>query len=249
LNRTRNNTLKRGVVYIVYGDIDKYLKEACESAKSLKRHHPDYPVALVSPEPHRMFDIYIEKDLPTEVKRSKYRIEETFAAKTNLIHLSPFEKTLFLDTDTTIVGDLSYGFRLLSEHDIVLPIGGIQCVGMLSERSPGIPLDPCDIWFNSGVIYFNKVPDLFAQWKLLLAHYTTEIALNIVVRKFSCGILNAFYAPRGENMFSSEHSKIWHNRSPVPTKGRGDELKASLRELPIDRDCPKAISDTLRKDN
>jgi len=120
--------LNRGVVYTVYGDVEKYMEEACRSLASLRRHHPDISTALVASEPNSLFDICItRKDLPNEAEG--FRTEEKYGTKIDLVHLSPFEKTLFLDTDTVVLGDLSYGFQLLEELSIYSLARGLARTG------------------------------------------------------------------------------------------------------------------------
>jgi|GEM_PF-742127 len=98
----------RGVLYIAMGD--GFFKEAELSAESLKKHNPELETCLITDEER-------ESEFFDQIK-----IEEPNKGsdKIQYIDRSPFDQTLFLDTDTLIVDNITELFTLLEEFDIAM---------------------------------------------------------------------------------------------------------------------------------
>lgn len=140
---------KRGVLYIAFGD--RYRAEVKRSLASLWRVSPGMPVAVItdsewedSPRPDQF------------VLRPKVT---TVLCKPTYMGESPFEETLFLDTDTAVARDPALIFNLLQYYDIGVHFNGPQL------NDDGIELHAqC----NSGVILFRRcegLNELFEEWK------------------------------------------------------------------------------------
>jgi hypothetical protein len=146
---------KIGVLYVAIGL--KYLEEAFVSLRSLRRYHPSIETAVVSDLPDKaaeFFDICISlPDLPGG-----------FGTKVFALDHSPFERTVFLDTDTFVCGDISDLFVLLEKYDLAVAPDPARAVPyILVEGVPHAFPEP-----NTGVIAFNKselVLGLFSLWK------------------------------------------------------------------------------------
>lgn len=98
--------VSRGVIYAVTGD--KYQREALKSAESLKKSNPDLHVTIFS-------DKHIDSEyvnectvIPSEGKRPKV----------DLLSDTPYDQTIYLDSDTYVTGDLTPMYELLSGFDI-----------------------------------------------------------------------------------------------------------------------------------
>ena len=97
----------RGFIYVAWGE--RYLREAFDSATNLRKHMSD-PIVLVTSEPvdePNPFDSVIVTPFSA-----------TYRDKINM-RLSPFEHTVFLDTDTWVLQSLDEVFQLLERFDIV----------------------------------------------------------------------------------------------------------------------------------
>lgn len=94
-----------GIVYIAVGSDS--VKDAERSARTAKRLHPDLPICLFSDVSSQdpVFDIRLEIASPH--RRSK---PECMA-------LSPFNRTLYLDNDTRVIGSMYDPFGLLDRYD------------------------------------------------------------------------------------------------------------------------------------
>ena len=96
----------KGFVYVAWGR--EFIEEAQRSVQSLRRFC-DYPVTLVTSdavEPNQWFNDVIKVDL-SHTYRDKIKMG-----------LAPYSKTIFLDTDTCILGEIEQLFSLLDRFDI-----------------------------------------------------------------------------------------------------------------------------------
>lgn len=100
---------RNGVLYIVPGG--KYLEEASVSARSLSGENPEIETALVAPPTldydATLFDEHVQPSDEID------RIEKVFN-----LDRSPFDRTLYLDSDTYVCGDIADLFELLDTHDV-----------------------------------------------------------------------------------------------------------------------------------
>jgi hypothetical protein len=150
-----------GVVYVATSV--RYVDEAREAAAQLRRSNPQVPVCLVTDQPHGdvFWDELVLVSNPAFGFRDKI-----------LMGLCPFERFLYLDTDTCVIDDISGVLELLRRFDFA----GHQLFEGHDCPLPGIP----DAFpeFNGGVLGFRRSPalgDFFARW---LARYDAYYALN-----------------------------------------------------------------------
>lgn len=144
-----------GFVYVATGE--GYRLEALKSAQSLKRCQPNAQICLVSdraPEPDSVFDEVVIVE-PESVTFSP--LDKTLAVR------CPYDRAVFLDTDTAIVGDLSELFDILNGFELAL----------LPETKRGWDYELSDVprpfaEFNTGVMVFRndqRIAALFEQWR------------------------------------------------------------------------------------
>lgn len=143
----------RGFVYVATGT--GYLDEARRSAESLCRCNPGYPVCLVTDKPVPERDLFDEVVVRADAERKP--IDKLLA-----VHC-PYERAVFLDTDTRVFGDLSPIFALLDQFDLAAH----QDVNRgWNYELPGVPLAFSE--FNTGVLAFRRsaaVEEFFHQWR------------------------------------------------------------------------------------
>jgi hypothetical protein len=106
----------RGVVYVAWGE--KFISEAKNSANSVIESNGYWCVLITDKElldKHPFSQVIVRKF--TDTYRDKLLMQE-----------SPFENTIFLDTDTTVIGSLDEVFQLLDRFDIAFQAasGGIH---------------------------------------------------------------------------------------------------------------------------
>jgi hypothetical protein len=143
----------KGFVYVATGTA--YLSEAFKSAESLRRHHPDVPVCLVTDNPP------VERGPFTEIRRPVGLVRHSPVDKV-LAYEAPYDRVVFLDTDTFVLDDLTPIFQLLDTFDLAL----LQDVNRgWNYELPDVPLSFSE--FNTGVMAFRKSPQVagfFAAW-------------------------------------------------------------------------------------
>jgi hypothetical protein len=174
--------MNNGVIYISFGS--RALKVVRHSLQSVQIHSPDINFAIVG-------DNFINgiTFLPWK-KDNPFKGEQFLAGmvKPFLYDLSPFQNNLYLDADTTILKDISGGFKFLLEYDICAAYhqktnGDIWYVEeIFSDPQLSPPLTRNSIkerkltqsmigkrmpFINSGVIFFRSneiVQKFFETW-------------------------------------------------------------------------------------
>ena len=151
----------RGILFIAFGE---YWVEECKRAISSIRRVSNLPIAVVA-----------EAEWDAGVTPEYFVIREKapgYASKPRYIFSgSPFEQTLFLDTDTLTLSDPEPVFGLLEYYDVGVRFGG----PMLSEG----PALKFHTQCNSGVMLFKKTPvvaEMFADWNSLYQEAALKFA-------------------------------------------------------------------------
>jgi lipopolysaccharide biosynthesis glycosyltransferase len=161
-----------GVFYIAYGLKD--LGRAIQSLKSFKKHNPNFKTAICTDFPAKanLFDTvipYSENDLK-EIESYFLNINNTKSIKSKFINLSPYDKTLYLDNDTLILGNLDEIFQSLNDNDLILTKD--SACEWKNNKKLGIIKLTCTNphTFNTGVFAYKKEPKitklLSAWWPL-----------------------------------------------------------------------------------
>jgi hypothetical protein len=154
-------TITCGALFIAFGD--QYHREVVQAVHSVRKVHPDLPCCVVS-----------EKELDNLPSCAKVLVREPdlkhpLRAKPRYLRESPFERTLFLDTDTTIVRPIEGIFRILDRFDIGL--------SLLPHYHPQHTKYPYLNTPNSGVVLFRRcqaVSKMFDHWLELFDRTATK---------------------------------------------------------------------------
>ena len=197
--------MTEGIIYIITDE--RYREEAKKSVKQLKKHN-DYPVTFIT---DQRFDLDIlDKQIILED-------EIEGSAKVQLLEKTPYDKTLYLDTDTFVTDNITELFTLLEKYDIAFAHNPERA----SEEIQGVPdsfPEP-----NTGVIPYKKtdnVVQLFENWQkeyknrnynshrdqpaFRKALYNTKVNFTILPSEYNCRF--------GLPGFLDEKAKILHGR-------------------------------------
>src|SRR6266550_8544105 len=98
-----------GVIYVATGS-PNYIDEACNSAYSCKEKMPEMHITIFSDQ--RINATCFDKFIILQSSHNGY-LDKIMA-----MQQSPYERTLFLDTDTYICSNFSELFGLLDKYDI-----------------------------------------------------------------------------------------------------------------------------------
>jgi hypothetical protein len=156
--------MSRGVIYYAVGE--RHRSEMKNSIASLREVMPDLPVTVFSDaEPSNL-----EVDRFVRINSHSEPLIEYIS----YLRDAPYDRILFLDTDTHICTDLSELFELLDNFDIAVAHDSVR---VKDNYEPGIPESfPT---FNTGVILYRnstKCMDLITEWESLYRDYAEQIS-------------------------------------------------------------------------
>jgi hypothetical protein len=136
----------KGVIYFVSGS-QYHLDECLHSLRSLRRYHPHMPVTLFTTLPLSS----AQKKLFNKVIHM-VNTGSPFKLKVKAISSSPYERTLYLDSDTEIKSSLIEIWEFLETFDMA-----VARENELQWDSPNLEfVDYRSPFFNTGVIAFKK---------------------------------------------------------------------------------------------
>ena len=161
-----------GIVYHATGS--RHIELAVRSAESAKRHMPEVSITLFSDEPpdSNCISNHIEVE-PTPTTKT-HRI-----SRIECLSNTPYEKTLYLDSDTYICDDIRKEFEILDRFDIVgRVIPYRERLESLPDFDNFAPEAPRKFpWYNAGVLFYRKnenTEKIFEDWNDIYLKYTCE---------------------------------------------------------------------------
>lgn len=160
--------MKNGIVYIAFTNRNKriqhlgkdyYFREAEHSARSIKKMYPDLSITLFTDKDPKIKHI----DNVKIVSVGSVRIKQ------ECLYDSPYNNTLYIDTDTEIVGSIIEVFDLMDRFDIAATHDLMRKNPRHSEMWPEYSKVPDGFpEFAGGVILFKRAPvveDFFKLWQ------------------------------------------------------------------------------------
>lgn len=184
--------MSSGIVYIATGK--DYIEEAKLSARNTRRH-TDLPITLVT-------DRTVDSDVFDEV-RVDPDPSYSFADKPKNLIRSPYEKTLFLDTDVYLLDPVPELFDLLERTEVATTIDPNEWELRYDEDNAFDDIPQSYPLFQTGVIAYrdtNAVTDLFETWEELhsdadmrsdqssfrAAAYETKVNHTVLSNLYNC---------------------------------------------------------------
>ncbi len=140
-----------GVLYVATGGVHR--DEMIASARTVRRHLPGVPILAYTD----------QTDLPPDVFseiRTLARPRHSFVDKIAPLRETPFERTLFLDTDTWLCGSVADLFDVLDRFEMALAHAPLR-----HDREFVTP--NCFAELNTGVLAYRctaAVDNLFSDW-------------------------------------------------------------------------------------
>jgi len=159
-----------GILYIATGE--KYIQAAMRSAGSARKYCPDIPIHLFTDA--KGFEQHFVKN--NDPFSSVGIIENPHhRSKVDYVVHTPFDRTLFLDTDTALNADISPMFKILDRFDIAMTHAHHRSPSRLQRWRAVLPDSFPE--FNTGVILYRKTPAVLqclGEW----GHHFIEAALD-----------------------------------------------------------------------
>jgi hypothetical protein len=151
---------ERGILYIATGR--RHLGEMLVSARSVRRHMPGVPIVVYTD----------QDDLPADVFDEIRRIRDprhSFIDKIAPLCETPFERTIFLDTDTLACAPFPDLFEILDRFDLALAHAPYR-----HDRPFVTP--NCFAELNTGVLAYRRTPEMIALFQDWLRLYEKEVS-------------------------------------------------------------------------
>lgn len=147
---------ERGIVYIAVGA--SFVRDAERSARSARRQHPELPICLFSDIPSNDPVFNMRREISNPHRRSKL----------DCVLETPFRHTLYLDSDTRVVGSIVEPFGLLERYDVAAcHVENRHPVSSATARLRAEGVEPGFTGFNGGVFYYrmnDAVRGFFERW-------------------------------------------------------------------------------------
>ena len=148
--------MTQGVIYVATGA--DYIELARTSAQSLRATNPGLAIDL--------FTDQLSVVDPGEFDQVHPVPRVHARAKLECLPLSRFSRTLYLDCDTLVVGDLGNVFSLLDRFDLAMA-HDVRRASDLIQEGLDVATPYAFPQMNSGVLLYRKSPEtdgFFAQW-------------------------------------------------------------------------------------
>jgi hypothetical protein len=228
-------TVSSGFLYIIAGH-DNYFRAAARSIASLKVATPDARITVFSD-----VDPTSRCDLPavdSVVIKEMDTSQRMYDGKVRYICDSPYDKTICLDADTYVVGDLTPLFRLLDyHHDLAL----IQEPGVnvrYTRLEDGTQVIG-HMQYNCGLIAFKKSDATLRLFKRWYDLFLKQIPGSGFMEGYSiCREQPAFALAALEsdaNIYTLNHCWNARVRGPLHLTGPVVMIHARLSDLEIER--------------
>jgi hypothetical protein len=220
------------VVWVAWGD--RYVRDAARSRASITDRSlrtcliTDHASAAAAPD---VFDHVIKADFKLT----------SYLRKCELYRLLPadYETFLFLDVDTTVIGDISLGFDKARKYGIAMaqaPRYALERFQGFDEIMRAAGVTPRgQLQFNSGVIFFHRTPAVEAvllKWESLAHEYggptgkfaelskvfgdQPYLTLAMEILELNPYTLSTSFNHRAKGELIDGDVRIWHSYKPIP---------------------------------
>lgn len=157
---------RRAIVYMAWGE--KYIQQACQNARSAS--FMKIPIILITDSANRHL---VAQNHPfNEIKVIEKFRSYDMLSKSTIFDIAPqeYDSLLYLDTDTVIIKDISFGFEQAEKHGIALCPATSYCLPSHHDFHR-IMLDSglsnsSQLQYNAGVHFFTRRPDVEAVYNL-----------------------------------------------------------------------------------
>lgn len=202
-NKTiESKELNTGYIFIAFGK--NYFKESIDAVKILKSY-TKLPIHLFTD----------QKKISKKDRSLFYSISKAsklqLRSKVDYISQSPFDKTIYLDTDVIIMENIDDLFKLLDRYEFIATLDIARKRNYISELIPEYKKIPYAFGeINGGVLGFNKIAKekVLSKWPKLFYKYShltkgwDQPSLRILLwkTKSSIYILPPEYNVRSKNL-------------------------------------------------
>ena len=162
----------RGVIYVATGE--KYFEEAAISARSVKGSSPNLSITVFT-------DLDRSKQSPFDRVVTIENPTYPYLGRIKCLQKTPYERTLFLDSDTFVSDDIQSLFALLDRFDFAAAHAPIRVAEGEGTVHAGYPIEGVPEAFpemNGGVLLYRNSEEtrqMIADWETRYEQVVTEI--------------------------------------------------------------------------
>lgn len=160
-----------GIVYVAINE--EYIEEAVKSIKRTKEVMPELPITLYANKDPKInqTDNVIEVGGNT---RQDHRI-----TRIRSLRSSPYDYTLYLDSDTYVYADVSSIFELLEKFDLLGVMVPFANKENIQRNIAGFRSEAPELyqWINAGVLAYrcnSKTRSMLDKWERLYSEYSSS---------------------------------------------------------------------------
>ncbi|MEP2023592.1 MAG: hypothetical protein ABJH98_02960 [Reichenbachiella sp.] len=217
--------VNKGLLYVATGK--KYVREAIKSYASFKRFDNALPAVIYT-------DV-VNKETAEEhfdhveiIDSPAYCFLDKVAPLVN----SPFEKTLFIDSDTYLNQNIDELWAILDDYDLAFTFDN----GRINDPLENVPDWFCE--YSTGIILYNKceiVQTLFEKWEIEFSKMRKASGMTVdqpSFRKSLWEVKPKFFTLPQEYNFSMYANNISANGYPIKIfHGRYDDFEKAIEHL------------------
>lgn len=208
-----------GVLYVVTTDITLlYLQSAIASAGSVKQFSPGLGIHVFTDQ--QGLD-YIRSLKESPVDSAGLIANPHYRSKVDYMDQSPFDRTLYLDSDTRVVDDITSLFDLLDRFDVALVHAHNRNYYKTSQRWT-VAIPSSFPQYNSGVFLYKKseaVTSLLKRWSESFHHAGFKKDQVTLRELLWLSDLRLATLPPEYNIRHEKYIRLW-NRSRKEAKPR-----------------------------
>lgn len=218
MNSAMLEGMKRAAIWLCWGQ--RYIDEAARSSRSVA----PFDRFLICP---------TDEGAPEGCFTGVRRVERlsSLRDKSRMAEYLPdgYDSFVYLDTDTTVLGDISFGFEKAEQHGIAIAAPAPKVPGFVPVVDDAIRLRADQMQYDTGVIFFRRTTEVlavFARWAELCATTGANdrdndqpfFTLAMERLGFLPYVLSPAYNFRGNrgDMLAGG-VRIWHNRIAPPS--------------------------------
>jgi hypothetical protein len=204
--------MRRGILYLAKGE--QFRRDVRQAARQVKEVMPNVPISIVTDKDldDQLFDEVI-------VDRAEFETSD----KPSVLQRTPYDRTIFLDTDIHLHSMIDELFDILNEFDLALVRDHMECNVPSTDQgsTDGVPEAFPEL--NSGVIAYVDCPEViefFKDWErrchsdhdydqrsLRPALYHSDVRLTMLPPRYNClysvvgcvnGEVKAFHTALGD---------------------------------------------------
>lgn len=217
----------KGVIY--YNRGDSCIIRLLVSIKSLRNYY-DGPITVFLENSNLdKFNSFVNKYNFSIFNVDSQKLDSSYVRKIAISKLSPYDKTVFIDADTLIVGKIDEIFDNIEDNDLVVTqfCDWLSSGGAIGRRIKGfskyiteetlkkaLDYGPA---INTGVYGFHKNCSMFDEWLQLAKmgqssrlYIPDEIACQILLHKYKVKVLGSKYNVSAKFGMNDEDKRVIH---------------------------------------